>query len=373
MSFPWARRAPRLRRRASFLVVCIVCAALLVACAPAPAPAPAPSPASAPQGAALPDPVASPERPAPTPASAPAPAGAPEGTAAPELVAASPDPVASPEGPAAATPVPVAISPATGDAPVTGATDSDAEEVHHRWVLAMLSGNEAEALAIAAEPDPERRAEHVRKQVSVTASWLQFSNLVSLFGPYLNRFETLGVVPGANEQERIGLSEVLFSRSSACFVTRLVRVAGAWRVVAWEPGVKLCDEYIDQHLPGPLPTEAALAEAEDTLAEWVAAMFGGDPARAETFLIADDAERRQSMFSTLVFLTDYVVKAKESSHGAFRRYELIPTFEESLRRRAGYARVVYEHGQACFRADLYYLDGRWRVKKWDHVIAEACD
>jgi hypothetical protein len=257
--------------------------------------------------------------------------------------------------------------------PATAATDPEAEEVHYRWVLAMLSGNEAEALAIAAEPDPERRAEHVRKQLSVTASWLQFSNLTSLFGPYLSRFETLGVVPGADEQERIGLSKVLFARGSACFTTRLVGLPGAWRVVEWEPGVRECDEYIDRHLPGPPPGDPAIAEADDVLAEWVAAMFGGDPARAETFLIAEDAEGRQSMFRTLVFLTDYVVKGHESSYGAFQRYELIPTFDESLRHRVGYARVVYERGQACFRADLHYLDARWHVKKWDHVIAQACE
>ncbi len=338
MSFVCARRARRLRRQASFLVACIAYAVLLVACAPAP------------PGAAAPDPAASPERPASD--TAPSPAGAPEGAAPP--VAASPDPAA-------------------GDAPATAATDPEAEEVHYRWVLAMLSGNEAEALAIAAEPDPERRAEHVRKQLSVTASWLQFSNLTSLFGPYLSRFETLGVVPGANEQEGIGLSKVLFARGSSCFTTCLVGLPGAWRVVEWEPGVRECDEYVDRNLPGPPPTGAAIAEADDVLAEWVAAMFGGDPARAETFLIAEDAEGRQSMFRTLVFLTDYVVRGHESSHGAFQRYELIPTFDESLRHRVGYARVVYERGQACFRADLHYLDARWHVKKWDHVISQACE
>ncbi|MGQ9927122.1 MAG: hypothetical protein ACUVS4_09655 [Chloroflexaceae bacterium] len=348
MSSRCARRLPRLRRQASFLVACVACAALLVACAPADAPAASPASAGAPAGAAspvpsLPDPAHAPERgAAPTPG-----VGAAAGAGA--------------EASAAAAPSSVAVAP-----------DPDAEEVHYRWVHAMLFGNEAQALAFAAETDPERRAEHVRKQLAVTERWLEFTNRFGLFGPYLHRFEVLGVVPGADEQERIGLSTVIFARGSSCFLTRLVRFAGAWGVVEWAPGVKECDAYVDRQLPGPLPTDASLAAAEDTFAEWVAAMFGGDPARAETLLIDGDAEQRQSLVKDLAFLTDYVVKGNETSYGPFQRYELTPTFDESLRHRVGYARVVYEHGQACFRADLHYLNARWHVKKWDHVIAQAC-
>ena len=347
MSSRCARWLPRLRRQASFLVACVACAALLVACAPGDAPAAAPASAGAPAGAAPPVPAA------PDPARATA--------AAPEAATAS---GAAGDGAGSSA----AAAPSSGAA----APDPDAEDVHDRWVRAMLSGNEAEALAVAAESDPERRAEHVLKQLAVTERWLEFTNRFGLFGPYLNRFEALGVVPGADEQERIGLSAVMFARGSACFLTRLVRVAGAWRVVEWAPGFKECDAYVDGQLPGPLPTDASLAAAEDTFAEWVAAMFGGDPARAETFLIDSDAEQRQSLLKDLAFLTDYVVRGNESSYGPFQRYELIPTFDESLRHRVGYARVVYERGQACFRADLHYLNARWHVKKWDHVIAEAC-
>jgi len=405
MSSRCARWLPRLRRQASFLVACVACAALLVACAPGDAPAAAPASAGAPAGAAPPVPAA----PDPARATAAAPeaatASGAAGDGAGSSAAAAPPSGAAARGAAegsggaagdgagssaAAAPSSGAVARgaaegsggAAGDgagssaaaAPSSGAAapDPDAEDVHDRWVRAMLSGNEAEALAVAAESDPERRAEHVLKQLAVTERWLEFTNRFGLFGPYLNRFEALGVVPGADEQERIGLSAVMFARGSACFLTRLVRVAGAWRVVEWAPGFKECDAYVDGQLPGPLPTDASLAAAEDTFAEWVAAMFGGDPARAETFLIDSDAEQRQSLLKDLAFLTDYVVRGNESSYGPFQRYELIPTFDESLRHRVGYARVVYERGQACFRADLHYLNARWHVKKWDHVIAEAC-
>jgi len=376
MSSRCARWLPCLRRQASFLVACVACAALLVACAPADAPAAAPASAGAPASAA--PPVPAPPDPARATAAAPeaATASGAAGDGAGSSAAAAPPSGAVARGAAEGS------GGAAGDgagssaaaAPSSGAAgpDPDAEDVHDRWVRAILSGNEAEALAVAAESDPERRAEHVLKQLAVTERWLEFTNRFGLFGPYLNRFEALGVVPGADEQERIGLSAVMFARGSACFLTRLVRVAGAWRVVEWAPGFKECDAYVDGQLPGPLPTDASLAAAEDTFAEWVAAMFGGDPARAETFLIDGDAEQRQSLLKDLAFLTDYVVRGNESSYGPFQRYELIPTFDESLRHRVGYARVVYERGQACFRADLHYLNARWHVKKWDHVIAEAC-
>ncbi|MFQ3663113.1 MAG: hypothetical protein SNJ69_12055 [Chloroflexaceae bacterium] len=362
MRFGSARLLPHRCRRLPLLVALGSLAALLVACAPAPDPAAGPSSAVTPAGVA-------------SPVSAP-----PDPTMLPDLPAAdrtSPVPAATadttvpaPASAGAPAPQPVAT---VATSPGAVARDPDAEEVHHRWVLAMLSGNEDVALELAAEPDSERRGEHVRKQLEVTASWLRFSNLIGIVGPYLDRFEVLGIVPGADAERRIGLSQVLFARGSSCFATHLVLVAGSWRVVEWEPGGDACHQFIDRSLPGPLPTDEARSGAEDTHAGWVAAMFGGDPTRAETLLLADDAEGRQSMFRTLVFLTDYVVKANEESYGPFQRYELIPTYAESARYRVGYARAVYERGHMCFRADLHYLDSRWRVKKWDVVIPEACE
>jgi len=357
-----ARLLPPRRRRLLFLVALGGLAALLVACAPALDPAAVPSSAATPADAAtpiaaLPDPTPLPDLSAAAPVS-PVPAATAGATA----------PSSAPAG--VADPQPVA---AVETSPGAAVDEPEAEEVHQRWVLAMLYGNENVALELAAEPDPARRSEHVRKQLEVTASWLRFSDLVGIFGPYLDRFEILGVVPGADAQRRIGLSQVLFARDSSCFATHLVSVAGAWRVVEWEPGGDACNRFIDRSLPGPLPTDEALTGAEDTHAGWVAAMFGGDPTPAMPLLVADDAEERQSMFETLVFLTDYVVKANEASYGPFQRYELIPTYAESARYRVGYARAVYERGHICFRADLHYLEGRWHVKKWDFVIPEACE